>query len=252
MMRAPSAMRGPGRTSVSDSATGNTHTRCSRTARMPDQPGRCAMPSTLRWPTMIRSGLARTMNSGLSLGNGPSAAGTMFLAPSRVRVSPMNEPSPAAYGPWLTSKYTRAPRAPGGMDCAAAMTAASMARQTFCASGTSSNWPILSITRCASACVLGSSATTFRPSARRRSAAREDVAISTTSGRSATMASMFGSRPPPTWGSCFTWPGSWNNGPRPPAAHTGPVRTPSRPARAAGSRCAAGERSKFTTTPGRR
>ena len=59
------------------------------------------------------------MYSGLSLGKGPSAAGTMFFAPRRVSVSPMNEASPAAKGPALTSKYTRVPRTDGGSDCAA-------------------------------------------------------------------------------------------------------------------------------------
>jgi hypothetical protein len=62
---------------------------------MPRQPGRCVMPSKLRSPTMITSGLARTMNSGLSFGNGPRLAGTMFCTPSRVSVSPMKDDAPA-------------------------------------------------------------------------------------------------------------------------------------------------------------
>ena len=167
---------------------------------MPDQPGRCAMPSALRWPTMIRSGLARTMNSGLSLGKGPSAAGTMLFAPRRVSVSPMKDEAPAAYGPWFTSKYTRAPRTLAGTDCAAADTPASIARQMCCASRTPSSAPTVSNTRCTSAWVLGSSATTAMPSVFSRSPMRDEVAMSTTSGRSATIASTFGSSPPPTVG----------------------------------------------------
>ena len=112
----------------------------------------------------------------------------------------MNDDAPAAYGPWFTSKYTRTPRALAGTDCAAADTPASIARQTFCASLTPSNWPTVSNTRCTSAWVLGSSATTAMPKVRKRSATRDEVAISTTSGLSATMASTFGSNPPPIVG----------------------------------------------------
>ena len=88
-------MRGPGRTSTSDSAGTQTQMRCCLTARIADQPGRCGRPAALRWPTMITCGSARTMNSGLSLGKGPSSAGMMFFAPSRARISPMKEAVPA-------------------------------------------------------------------------------------------------------------------------------------------------------------
>ncbi|MNT36259.1 hypothetical protein D3C72_1723310 [compost metagenome] len=63
---------------------------------MPPQPGRCSSPIALRTLTMMRSGFARTTNSGLSLGKGPSDAGTMFFTPSRASVSPMKDESPAA------------------------------------------------------------------------------------------------------------------------------------------------------------
>ena len=54
------------------------------------------MASMLRLPTMIRSGVARTTNSGLIRGHGPSEAGMMFFTPSRVSVSPMKDYSPAS------------------------------------------------------------------------------------------------------------------------------------------------------------
>ena len=207
MMRAPCAIRGPGRTSTSDCWSANTQMRCSRIARIWAQPGRCAMPGASRAPTMIRSGLARTTNSGLSLGNGPIAAGMMFLAPSRIRVSPINEDSPAPCGAGLTSKYTRMFLAEAGSDCAAAATAASMVCQMWCASGTSSNRPSVAITRRTSAWDLGSSATTLSPNASKRSAARELVASNTRSGCSATTASIFGSSPPPIRGKALTLTG---------------------------------------------
>ena len=93
--RAASAIRGPGRTTVSESSGPNTHTRCSRTALMVSHPGYGTMLCMLRLPIMMRSGLARTTNSGFRRGNGPSDAGTMFFTPRRVSVSPMNDDSPA-------------------------------------------------------------------------------------------------------------------------------------------------------------
>ena len=62
-------------------------------------------------------------------------------------------------------------------------------------------------TRCTSAWVLGSSVTTFTPSASSLSPARDETDITTTSGRRATMASMLGSSPPPTLGSFCTLAG---------------------------------------------
>src|SRR5690606_8857289 len=64
MMRAASGRRGPGRTTTSDSTGSNTHTRCSRTAAIPCQPGYITMGCMLRLPTMITPGLARTTYSG--------------------------------------------------------------------------------------------------------------------------------------------------------------------------------------------
>jgi hypothetical protein len=56
------------------------------------------------------------------------------------------------------------------------------------------------MTRCASVELLGSSASTFRPSDSSRCTPRDEVAMSTTSGLSATMVSMLGSMPPPACG----------------------------------------------------
>ena len=198
MVRAPSARRGPGRTSVSPCSVLKRHTRCARMARMPDQPGRCSSPSEWPSPTMMRSGSARTTYSGFNCGNGPMRAGTMFLTPRRARVSPINDASPAAYIPTLASKYTRADCTEGGNDRAAAATSASMERHRADASGKPSKTPSWLMTRCTSAWFLGSSATTLSPNCCRRSCERALAAITTTSGRSATMASILGSKPPPT------------------------------------------------------
>jgi len=93
----------------------------------------------------------------------------------------------------------------GGSDCAAADTAASMCRHSRSASsaGKPSTRATVPMTRRMSACVLGSSATTFKPSASNRSLPRLETAASTTSGRSATMASTLGSMPPPTRGNAW-------------------------------------------------
>ena len=96
MMRAASAMRGPGRTTASESPGPNTHSRFSRMARMLAQPGYGTMACMLRLPIMMMSGLARTTNSGFRRGKGPSDAGTTLRTPSRARDSPMNDDSPAA------------------------------------------------------------------------------------------------------------------------------------------------------------
>jgi hypothetical protein len=56
---------------TSDSSGVNTHRRC-RAARASGPSRGGTMPSALRAPTMMRSGSARTTNSGLSLGTGPS------------------------------------------------------------------------------------------------------------------------------------------------------------------------------------
>jgi len=165
------------------------------------------MACMLLLPIISTSGLARTTYSGFRRGNGPSEAGTTLRTPSRVSDSPMNEASLAAYGPRLTSKYTRVLRALGGSDWAAACTAASITRHSRSAPsafGTPSTWPTTPSTRRTSAWVLGSSTTTLRPRASSRSLARELMASSTTSGFTATMASMLGSMPPPSLGSLPT------------------------------------------------
>ena len=56
MMRAASAMRGPGRTTASESPGPNTHSRFSRMARMLAQPGYGTMACMLRLPIMMMSG----------------------------------------------------------------------------------------------------------------------------------------------------------------------------------------------------
>jgi hypothetical protein len=93
--RAASAMRGPGRTTMSESP-GQTRTPAARAPRACGPARVRHQACMLRLPIMMRSGLARTTNSGFSLGNGPSDAGTMLRTPSRASVSPMNDASPAA------------------------------------------------------------------------------------------------------------------------------------------------------------
>ena len=80
---------------------------------------------------MIRSGLARTTNSGLSLGNGPSAAGTMFLhAQPRQRFADEGRFAGRIRPAVDFEIHPRVLRTAAGSDCAAADTPASMTRQT--------------------------------------------------------------------------------------------------------------------------
>ena len=156
------------------------------------------------WLTIkITSGRARTMNSGFTRGNGPISCGTTLLSCMRLSISPIKDDGPATYGPRLTSKYTRAPCTSGGRDCAAACTPFCIRCHTACTccGGWPSTTPTECITRSTSADVRGSNATVRRPSASRRSPTRAELDSSTTSGLSATMASTFGSSPPPTTGS---------------------------------------------------
>ena len=200
-------MRGPGRTSTSTSSGEKTHMRCSRKARSWFQPGRATSSRTLRAPTMIRSGSARTTSSGLMRGNGPNSGPMMLARPSRASISPMNDCGPAAWGPPAASKYTRWPRRLGGTDCAAASTPASRLRSTRSAVSSCSAVASRVVTWRTWAEVRGSICSTRRPRPRSRSAARLDTEISTRSGLRATTASTFGSSPPPTCGSFLTMAG---------------------------------------------
>ncbi len=84
--------------------------------------------------------------------------------------------------------------------------------------GKPSSKPMLVSTRYTSACGFGLQRHALKPRASSRSTTRAALDSSTTSGLSATMASTFGSRPPPTTGKLVQrgFQASWNSGPPPP------------------------------------
>ena len=133
----------------------------------------------------------------------------MFFRPSCANVSPIKEDALAAYGPGLTSKYTLLPRACGGTACTAARISRSMACTTPGAVSTASTCANTRTTRAASAKLRGSSASSVSPRPRMRCAPGAVLDTSTRSGLRATMASICGSSPPPTWGNARTLSGKF-------------------------------------------
>ena len=146
---APWAIRGPARTKTSASSLSKAQTRRACRALRLAQPGRLGMASALLSPIKITSGCARTTNSGLTLGKGPRLPDTMFCRPRRSRVWPKKDDALAAYGPGLTSKYTRLPRALAGTCATAARMSASMVCTTALAVSTPSIFPSVPSTRTA-------------------------------------------------------------------------------------------------------
>ena len=80
--RPPGPCAGRGAPAVRSRSLGKLHTCCCCSARIEAQPGRWAMSRWLRASAMTMSGCARTTNSGLNFGKGPSDAGTMLRRPS--------------------------------------------------------------------------------------------------------------------------------------------------------------------------